>query len=399
MNEARDIFYDYKFMRNLDKNPKLIAFTNGIYDTDKKIFRAGRPDDYISKKMPIRYREFKESDEEIALVEDFLLKIFPDITVRKYFLDVVCNVFEGGNKYAKAYFWTGCGRNGKSIMQKIFEGIFGPELSIIFPTTLLTGKKALSGAPDPHLTRASGGVRWAVYEEPDKDEEIHNGRLKYFTGGDSIEVRDLFQSGKDIERFKPFFMLTGICNSIPKIRGMDNATNTRVRVIPYETVFCVDPPETFEEQFRQKRFPLDPDFEVDTLPKLLEPFAWYLLNHRKTLVGIKEPPKVLEATRQYQRQNDVYRQYIEDKIVEVKTSYLSLTEAYSDFKIWYRDSFPNSKICEKEEFKEYLLKAWGDLDRGQKWKGYRLRTPKDDELANNSEDDYKSDSDSDDDKR
>ena len=378
MGECREVFYDSKFYKELDKDPYLICFKNGVYDLKNNKFRKGKPDDYITKQMPIDYIEFSEDDERVLMVDDFLMKIFPDKSLRKYFLDIVCDVFVGGNKHAKFFFWTGIGRNGKSITQKLFEAVLGDDLAIILPTTLLSGKKALSGAPDPNLVRAKNGVRWAVFEEPDKDEEIHTGRLKYLTGGDSIEARDLFQKGQDIQRFKPMFMSTLICNDIPKLRGMDFASLTRIRVIPFETLFSKDAPPTFEEQLLKKNFPLDPDFETDTLPKLIEPFAWKLLNHRKSLICIKEPQKVLEATKMYQRQNDIFRQFIDDKIVESPTAYLTLEDVNNEFKIWYREAFSNGKPNDREELKNYLNTAWGVM-KGRKWKGYRIRTLKDDQ--------------------
>jgi P4 family phage/plasmid primase-like protien len=386
MGEAREIFFDPNFLKELDKDPYLICFRNGVYDLKNNKFRKGKPDDYISKQMPIKYVEFNEDDERVALVDDFLTKIFPDKSLRQYFLDIVSDVFVGGNKHAKFFFWTGVGRNGKSITQKLFEAMLGDDLAIILPTTLLSGKKSMSGAPDPNLVRAKNGVRWAVFEEPDAEEEIHTGRLKYLTGGDSIEARDLFQKGQDIQRFKPMFMSTLICNTIPKLRGMDFASMTRIRVLPFETLFSKDAPNSFEEQLLNKNFPLDPDFETDTLPKLIEPFAWKLLHHRKSVICIKEPSKVLEATKLYQRQNDIFRQFIEDKIVESPTANVSLEDINNEFRTWYRDAFSNGKPNDREELKNYLTTAWGDMSKGRKWQGYRIRTIKDDQDEDDTDD-------------
>lgn len=389
MGEARELFYNPRFLQNLDTNPKLVAFQNGVYDLEKNIFRAGRPDDYISKQLPIRYIEHREDDESVLVLEDYFSKVFPDKSIRKYFLDVVSGVFEGNNKQ-KAYFWTGTGANGKSITQQMIESMLGCDstgYAVKAPTTLFTGKKPLAGAPDPHMSRLGGGIRWCVFEEPDNNEEIYCGRLKYLTGGDSIEVRDLYQAGKDIKRIKPMFMLVGIFNNIPKLQGADFATWRRVRVIPFESTFVDvnDPkqpplPETIEEQYMQKIFPRD-DNLAEKIPHLLEPLAWYLLKHRKSVISIKEPPKVLEATTLYQRFNDIFSQYIQDRIIEEPMVQTALTDIYNDFKLWYRDTFPNSKVHEKEELKNYLLKHWNSssVNSGQKWKGYRIRTIKDDQ--------------------
>jgi len=39
---------------------------------------------------------------------------------------------------------------------------------------------------------------------------------------------------------------------------------------------------------------------------------------------------------------------------------------------------PNHSIPVKNEVKEYFAKSWGDMGKGGKWSGYRVRTLQDD---------------------
>ena len=39
---------------------------------------------------------------------------------------------------------------------------------------------------------------------------------------------------------------------------------------------------------------------------------------------------------------------------------------------------PGHTVPVKNEVKEYFLKAWGEMERGSKWTGYRIRTLQDD---------------------
>ena len=212
MKEAADLFYDKHFYRKLDTNPYIIAFQNGVYDLSKNEFRSGKPEDYLSKCMPINYVDFSETDPRVFAVYDFLEKVFPDKSVRQYFMDQASDVFVGGNHQKVVLFWTGDGDNGKSVTQNIFEKMLG-DYAIKFSTTLLTGKKVANGAANPELARAGGGVRWAVLEEPDGDEEINIGYLKTLSGDDSYFVRDLFEKGKQTREIKPLFKLIFICLS------------------------------------------------------------------------------------------------------------------------------------------------------------------------------------------
>ena len=378
MREAADLFFDKNFYKKLDTNPYLIAFKNGVYDLNENIFRDGKPEDYISKTMPINFVEFNETDDRIFAVHDFLEKIFPDTSVRQYFLDQASDVFLGGNQQKVVLFWTGEGDNGKSVTQNIFEKMLG-EYAIKFSTTLLTGKKVANGAANPELARAGGGVRWAVLEEPDGDEEINIGYLKTLSGDDSYFVRDLFEKGKQTREIKPMFKLIFITNKLPRLKYADKATFNRIRVIPFESTF-VRPgepcPASYEEQLREKRFPMDREFNKK-IPELVEAFAWVLLKHRQNITVRIEPEKVRVATAMYQKQNDSYRQFIEEKIIEEPDRYLLLSDLNSEFQDWYKQAYPRQQIPGKNELKEYFIKLWGDLDVGLKWKGYRIKTDRD----------------------
>ena len=387
MKEAREVFYDKRFKDKLDNNPCLIAFKNGVYDLKEDVFRSGRPEDFVSKSMPIYFRQFSEDDKKVQEVYSFLEKVFPDKSVRTYFLDTSSEIFMGGNHRKIFQMWTGDGDNGKSITQMFFELMLGSSLSIKIPTTLVTSKKPLSGSAWPELARAGGGVRAAWIEEIDESEEIYTGIVKHLTGNDSFVARDLFEKGKDIKEIKPMFKLFFICNKPSKfVGGGDKATWNRARVVPFEATFCRenDPaPDTYEEQLRQKRFPMDKDF-ASKIPGLVEAFAWVLLQHRSKPKMMIDPEKVRMATNAYRQRNDVYRQFIEECIIEDGHSTLSLIELYTQIKDWFKESLPGHKAPIKNDVKQYFVKIWGEPESGMKWQGYKIRTLEDDINSGNA---------------
>lgn len=378
MKEAKEVFYDRRFKQKLDQNPYIIGFKNGVYDLKLNEFRAGRPEDFISKTLPIEYREYNHIDKEVENVIEFLAKVFPDETIRTYFLDTYSDIFVGGNNQKKIYMWTGEGDNAKSITQKLFEMMLG-ELAVKFNTQYFTGKKVASGSANPELSRAAPPVRHATMEEPDADEQLNIGELKKLSGGDSYWARDLFEKGKNTREVFPMFMMSFICNKLPKLKYSDKATWNRIRVIPFESTFVESDkpcPSTFDEQMKQKRFPMDKDFGTK-IPGMVSAFAWYLLQWRQKITVRVEPEKVKEATNIYRRDNDIYRQFIEECIIE-DDAVLTLTEMYSQFKEWFKEGFPNMSLPIKNDVKEYFERLWGEPDRGCKWKGYRIRTLQDD---------------------
>ena len=379
MKECQEVFYDRRFSEKLDTNPYLFPFANGVYDLNNNIFRPSTPEDFISKTSPVNYVEFSEDDERVQEVQDFLEKIFPDTSVRRYFMDIASDIFLGGNHQKQVYFWTGSGDNGKTICQTIIEKMLGP-LAVKMSTTVLTGKKVQNGAANPELARLGGGVRLASVEEPNGDEQINIGILKNLSGNDSFYARDLFEKGKEGREVVPLFKIFFICNKLPKLKHSDKAVWNRIRVIPFESTFCreTDPaPLEYEEQLRQKRFPMDKNF-ASKIPSLLEPFAWLMLKHRQTIRERIEPEKVRAATLVYQKENDVYRQFVEENIVEENGKILSLVEIYGTFKTWYKEGFPNYTLPIKSEVEEYFEKVWGSPSRSKSWKGYKIKSLEDD---------------------
>lgn len=374
MKEAADLFYNEHFARKLDTDPYLIAFKNGVYDLKLDIFRLGRPEDFLSRCMPIEYKEFRLDDNEVIEVYKFFEQVFPDRSVRTYFLDMSSDVFVGGNHQKVVLFWTGEGDNGKSVTQSFFEQMLGP-LAIKLPTTLFTGKKVANGAADPSMSRARGGVRWATLEEPDDKEVINIGVLKNLSGNDSIAPRDLFQKGTEMVEFTPMFKMNFICNKLPPLGNPDKASFNRIRVIPFDSTFCKadnPAPETYEEQLLQKRFPMDKNFSKK-IPLLVEAFAWILLKHRAQLTVRIEPERVTCATNMYKRQNDIYRQYVDENIEIQENATISLTELYNNFKEWFKDSMVGQAIPIKINVKEYFTRLWGDLNSKNKWVGFKIR--------------------------
>lgn len=383
MRECMEVFYDRRFKQKLDLNAYLIAFQNGVYDLTDNYFRPGRPEDFISTPTAIEYKEFDWGDAEVEDVLDFLQKIFPDNSLRKYFLDTYCEIFVGGNHQKVVHFWTGGQNNGKTITQTIFESILG-KLAVKFNTNLITGKKISAGQANPELSRAGNGVRWASLEEPDNNEEINAGIFKSLSGNDSYYARDLFEKGKQTREIMPMFKMVFICNTLPKFRQADEAVYGRVKVIPFETTFMRpgEPcPETAEEQLRQMKYPMDLQFKK-RIPKMLQAFAWLLLEHRKKGVKYHEPEKVRRATDNYRKQNDIYRKYIEENIIETGNSMdkIGLQDLYTSYKEWYKDGFPGSTINTRDDLKKYFENLWGKSSSSNNWKGYAIRCEDDNDI-------------------
>jgi P4 family phage/plasmid primase-like protien len=381
MRECSEVFYDRDFTANLNQNPYLVAFKNGVYDLKTHSFRAGVPEDCISERCPINYRTFEKDSEDIQQIEKIMEQMFPDKSVREFFLTVYSEIFVGDNKQKVVLFWTGEGNNGKSMMQIFFEKMLGT-LAIKFDTTLLTGKKTGTGTAAPELSRAGPPVRHAVLEEPDRDEQLRCGNLKRLSGSDTYWARDLYEPGKAVREVRPMFTLTFICNGLPEFQSSDKATWNRIRVIPFESEFLTKGyPETYEEQLKQKKFPRDQQFS-EKISSWVEPFAFYLLEWRKLQKPWIEPEKVLEATKRYEMLNDKYKVFI-DEMVEFGPDegeekwFITQSDAFSAMRNWFNACGMSGKMDNKTHTLDAFVKLWGEPDvhnRHKGWFGKRLKT-------------------------
>lgn len=392
--EAADIFYDEEFKSKLNKDPYLFCFKNGVYDLNNNEFRDGRPEDFLTTYTDINYNaNYSETHPAVMQVRDYLMKVFPDPELRTYFLDTTCDVFTGGNHQKLVLVWSGDGDNAKSVTQLLVERMLH-KYAIKFNTQLITGKKTAIGGASPELARGGDGVRWAVLQEPNNDEEINVGTLKELSGNDSYWARDLYERGKETREIIPMFKLVLITNKLPKIKFSDQATWNRIRVLPFEATF-VKPgsdnpaPDTLEEQMAQKRFPAEPNFDKK-IPGMLEPLAWLLLEHRKTIlctnetgqksIQIHEPKKVRIATEKYKMANDMFTLFTNENIVKEARASVSVSDVYETFKSWFRNGYPNQQIIQRSDLQEALTKSWKcEPENGLKWHGYRLKTIKDHE--------------------
>lgn len=378
------LFYNEEFSELLDDNPLIIAFKNGVFDFETLTFRKGLQSDYLSKTLNIAYDEsLTEESEEVKVLHDFLRKICPDKSVRKYFIDQTCEVFRGGNRDKIAMFWTGNGNNGKSVTQRLFETMIGKKLAIKLSTNVLT-ERIQPGQPNPQLSRLRGGVRWGVFDEWGKTEQILSGSLNVLTGGDSLPCRDLFQKGSDSRDFTPMFKMLCICNELPCLKDAVDATWDRIRIIPFESKFVSRDkcPPTLKEQKQKKIFLCDTEMtQKDRMELLAKSLGWYLIqifikkeeSRRDGSYNPIIPDKVNDAKLKYQAKCDILAFFMEETYIKTDNLECKITfdDMYASFKIWYINSFSGKMITlNKHEFIEMVKNKYNLSDTDKFLKGY-----------------------------
>jgi len=157
----------------------------------------------------------------------------------------------------------------------------------------------------------------------------------------------------------------------------------RTRVFPLLSTWCLDAPEDPAEQMAQRRFKMNPNFEV-RIRTLAPAFIWIIVQYWPIYAkeGMADPQIVKDYTDQYWREHDTYAQFIADniklvtrveegRVVPDPRYRLTLAEIYHEFKLWYREAYPQGQIPNRSIVKTDLLARWGKIQDGH-WHGVCL---------------------------
>lgn len=348
LKECARMFFDSEFKDRLDSKPHLICFTNGIFDIVSLEFRDGQPDDYVSKSTGISYNSMYSINHPIVQdIFEFVSKVQPIEEMRNYVLTVLATYLGGSTQEQTFQIWTGSGSNGKSTIIELFEKTLGDDYCGKFPVTLLTKDRASSNACTPELQDVMR-KRFASMQEPNDNDVIHTGAMKEYTGGDKIYSRGLFSTPTP---FKPQFKLVLLCNKMPQIKGTDNGTWRRIRVVNFNSSFVETPtPENENEYLKDKTL-------SDKFDNWREAFIWLLIEYLKKYKkeGMKDPYFVTKASIEYKKKSDTFMQFMDDNFVTTNkdADRASPQEIFEAFKMWWR-SCQNSQVPSKSDLLDYL---------------------------------------------
>lgn len=355
IRECADIAYDPNFLKNLDENIHLICFENGIYDLETNNFREGCPDDYISLCTGYDYIEYDKKDEICNDITEFMKKIQPDKTMRKYLLTLLSTCLSGAVAETSFYVFTGSGANGKSKLMELLRYSFGDYFKPM-DIRLITEKRSSSSTASPELADKKG-IRLCPFDEPKATDEINTGFMKYFTGGDMITARALF---REPIYFKPQFKPFLLCNKLPNIRSDDDGTWRRIKVIPFLCKFIKRSDATkamLESGLGANEFWADPNLS-EKLPEWKQMFMSKLIKYYKKYRegGLSHPDLVMEHTNEYRRDSDVFQDYVSDqldKTDDVKDA-VSIQKLYDDMRDWYKKNGNGGKCPTQKELRKYV---------------------------------------------
>lgn len=335
------------FVRNLDKNRKIIGFENGVYDLEKLEFRKTEPEDNISMTVGYEYRDlYSEKKGELMR---FLEDILPDKLERDYLLTYISTGLVGNRLELFTILTNNNGRNGKSKLIELLGHTFVEYFASI-KSQIFTRPCPDANSPDPGLLNLLK-KRVVVASEPAKGEKLNVGFIKFITGRDSATLRNCHSN--EMVEFRGDFITLLVCNNIPDCDDIDIAFSKRLRCINFPNQFVDNPKKLNERKIIVNINENFVDWKYDMMILLIEHYKKYLTENKLTATE-----EILKWTNMYKENTDVYLQFLNEHTIESEDEEdrLHCSDLYEIFKGWFKNNNPTTKVPNNKMFVDGLRK-------------------------------------------
>ena len=280
-----------------DTDPWQFNCANGVLNLKTGAFEPHDPALLLAKQSPVSY----DPTATCPTWQRFLTEIFcerPDLI--RWVQKALGYSLTGSTREQVFFVCYGGGWNGKSVLRELIAYILGDYAKPLKADALMDNPYRNGSGADPELA-ALVGARYVSAAEPrergrDKAPVLDTGRVKELTGGDTLQVRELY--GMPFS-FQPQFKLWLSVNNRPEVPENTLGIWRRIRLVPFEA--------NFEGRADQE------------LPDKLRPEAPGILNW--LLAGCRLwqqeglgalPQAVREATREYHEHEDEYAPFFDE---------------------------------------------------------------------------------------
>ena len=331
-----------KFYDLCDNNIYLLGFNNGVYDTKTKIFRDGKPSDYITKTTGY---DFSTDDKGYSKdINEFLKKVFPEEDVREYIIQQQAQSISGMKGQDCIYTHTGRGGNGKSIEQGILKNVFG-DYFLEIPSSMLTKiNKMEHNKPDPFYSELKG-VRYSVANEPSDGSKINDSLLKIMASKEGMKYRTLFSN--KVEKLALQTQIHIYCNNKLEFNGDDGGLCRRFKVINYISKFTSD-----KDKINEDNNIYEMDVELSEKVMLWrEDYMRMLISKFDPKYKYNEPQSIKNNSEKYSDANNDIKRFVEDhfEFTNKREDYLLM----KNIKLMYNKDYDQTKL---KNLKEHLEK-------------------------------------------
>lgn len=241
LSEISDLCKDIEFPSTLNKCEYMLPTNDGkvlnmkdlsVHDrtiNDKFSFQCG------AKLIPL------VNDDKFQKVDTYFNDLFcGNMETKQCVINIFKSVFVG-SPLRYIYFCIGNGCNGKSLLFKILNKIFGKFMDIISESVIIEqkGNKSALNTEIEKLDKCRLGYVTELKETDKLNEKV----IKQISGGDAINLRTLHTKDFTINPTCNTFVLT---NEMPSFNGEAKSNLDRMIVIPFKANFKIN--NNFEKE-------------------------------------------------------------------------------------------------------------------------------------------------------
>ena len=228
----------------------------------------------------------------------------------------------GSVKEQTLVFFYGPGGNGKSVCVNTIVRLIA-EYARIASMDMFTVSQ--QRAHETEIARLCG-ARLVVANETEEGRSWAEAKIKTMTGGDRISARFMRQ---DHFEFVPQFKLVIVGNHQPNLRNVDDAIRRRLLIVPFTT---------------RPKVP-NPNLEAELTAEFPGILMWMINGALKwQLKGLPRPDCVLAATNDYFSEQDIFREWLDEKCeCDTTSPYLwaSVADLFNSWRTFAQEAAEN----------------------------------------------------------
>lgn len=296
----------------LDRDPLELNTPVGVYDLSMGTAREVLAGDLLTKSTRFGPKP------GAPVFTRFLEQVLPDVQTREFLQRAVGYSLTGLTREEVFFMLYGAGQNGKSKLLSAVAYAMGSYAHSFDPKMIVQQKY------EGHPTNIASlhGVRFAYSSEVGEGAALDEGRVKAFTGGDTMTARFM---RKDEFSWVPTHKLWIATNHLPVIKGTDKGMWRRVLVIPFD----VNIPDSQRDNLLEEKLHAE---AAGILAWAIDGAISYLRN------GLAVPQSVVQASDHYKQEQDHTSLFLAEHTIDEPGSVAPAGDLYLTFKRWCEDN-------------------------------------------------------------
>jgi putative DNA primase/helicase len=350
---------------DLDTDPFLLNFKNGVVDLRTGKLMAHDPRHYITKIIDHDYIPTATC----PLFFKFLERITgggPDASegdlersgrMIEFLKRALGYSLTGVTSEKVIFLLHGPHDNGKTTLLATFLKLVGP-YGVLLQIESLMARQHESNNSQADLADLKG-ARFAMTSETEDGQRLAEGKLKRITQGvGRIKAARKFENPIEFDESHKLWL---DCNFLPVLRGHDEATWRRLRTIPFEVII---PPEG-----QDKKLPTKLLAEAEGI------LAWAVAGAAEWYQqGLPMIPEIEQVTRGWRRNMDQVGRFIDAMCTTLPNSQVQARDLYLGYRDWAQES--GERVEAERNFSDRMAErgfAKDETRRGRIYNGIGLR--------------------------